>query len=367
MQQHQSRAPSVLFIGRSAWCEHGGIQRFNRRVASALMDFAGVSNVLMIADTVVDVPTDTGQQYCFGFGGSYLRFTAAFIRRAIRSDVLLIGHVNLAPFAAIYRLLRPNGQVVLFAHGIEVWNDPRYRRVRKYEPGLLRWAVDRVAIVSRYSQALMAKGFGVGENRFVLFPNAIDLPIRPAPLKRSGSNILVVARLGPSETEKHVDKVIRALPYIRRDVPNATLTIIGNGALRSSLEALARDVGVAEHVHFAGSVDDADLNRAYEVASAFALPSSKEGFGIVYLEAWSRGLPVVASRFGAAPEVVSDGIDGYTVDPFDIEQLANRLAALLSNASLAARFADAGWGKLKEHYCDQAFRDRLVALCALPA
>jgi phosphatidylinositol alpha-1,6-mannosyltransferase len=363
MQHPLEVAPRVLFIGRSAWSEHGGIQRFNRRVAAGLADFCSVANVLMVTDAPAQMPTDSGSVHYAGFAGSIVQFLAAFVRQAGKSDVLLLGHVNFAPFALLYKTLRPRGKVVLFAHGIEIWNDPRYRRARVYEPWLLRTFVDRVAIVSRYSQGLMAQGFGLSDEQFSLFPNAINIPERPQHVGKKAANILVVSRLASSEAEKHVDKVVRALPKVRYAVPHARITIVGDGGLRPELEALARELGVADYVHFAGFVDERGLAQAYQEACVFALPSSKEGFGIVYLEAWAKGLPVIASRFGAAPEVVADGIDGYTVDPSNSHELAERLTYLLINRDQASRFADAGWQKLKAHYSDQIFRKRLRGIC----
>lgn len=353
----------VLFIGRSAWAEHGGIQRFNRRVAAGLENNGLNATVMMIVDARGEMPDDTAGVRYRGFEAKIGDFASAFARATRKADVLLVGHINLMPFAALYKVLRPRGKVILFAHGIEIWNDPRYRKARFYEPALLPWAVNKVAVVSRYSQGLMAKGFSLPPGRFSLFPNAINLPSARPDCARSGANILVVSRLGANEAEKHVDKVIRALPLVRKAVPDAMVTIVGDGPLRAGLEALAGQLDVAEHVRFAGFVSDAELDEAYSQASVFALPSSKEGFGIVYLEAWARGLPVVASRFGAAPEVVGDGIDGFTVDPEDIAALADRLARLLADKALSVRFAAAGWEKLEQAYSDEAFAERLGKLC----
>ncbi|ONF96441.1 glycosyltransferase family 4 protein [Sphingomonas jeddahensis] len=332
----------VLFVGLSA-SGHGGIQGFNRRVTAALAELGGAFTVAMLADD--------------GHRG----FTRRMLTALRSADVLLIGHINLLPLALLHRLLRPRGRRILFAHGIEVWGDPTYRSVRRWEPSLLRRTIDRVAIVSRFSQARMATAFGLDDDRFSLFPNAVDLPPQPPP--PSGRTILAVARLGAGEREKHLDKLIRALPL----VPAARLVVIGDGPLRDELRALAATLRIADRVALPGAVDAGTLARAYADAAVFALPSSKEGFGIVYLEAWARGLPVIGSRHGGAGEVIADGVDGFTVDPTDIQALAARLRELLDDPELAARMGATGRAKVERQYSNAAFVANLRALLAAPS
>lgn len=345
---------TTLFIGLSA-AGHGGIQAFNRRVTGALDRLAIRATTLMLSDAA-----SAGG----GFGGGRGRFARAIVRHARGSEMLLVGHVNLLPFALLYRLLNPHGRVILFAHGIEVWGDPSYRAVRWWEPGMMRRAVDRVAVVSGYSRGLMAQAFGLAEDRFTLFPNAVDLTSpRPSPV-RSGTTILSVARLGVGEREKNIDKLVRALPQVVGAIPDARLTIVGDGPLRGELRALAAELGVAARVDLPGAVDRGTLDRAYAGATVFALPSSKEGFGIVYLEAWASGLPVIGSRFGAAGELIDAGVDGYLVDPADVSALARTLVGLLGDPARAARMGAAGRAKVERRYSGDAFVANLGALLA---
>lgn len=330
-------SPRVLFVGLSA-SGHGGIQGFNRRVAAALAELGTAPTIAMLADD------------------GHRRFTQRTLTALRWADVLLIGHINLLPLALLHRLLRPRGRRILFGHGIEVWGDPAYRAVRPWEPKLLRQAISRVAIVSRFSQTRMATAFGLAPERFTLFPNAVDLTFQPA--QHSGRTVLAVARLGAGEREKHLDKLIRALSL----VPDAQLAVIGDGPLRQELSTLAATLGVADRVALPGAVDAATLARAYADAAVFALPSSKEGFGIVYLEAWAHGLPVIGSRHGAAGEVIADGVDGFTVDPADIPALAARLRQLLDDPALAARMGATGRAKVERQYSNAAFVANLRAL-----
>ena len=145
---------------------------------------------------------------------------------------------------------------------------------------------------------------------------------------------------------------------------DARLIVIGDGVLRGELHALASATGVGDRVELAGAVDRARLDTAFAGAAVFALPSSKEGFGIVYLEAWSHGLPVVGSCFGAAGEVIDDGIDGFTIDPSDGDALAGALVALLRDPARAAWMGAAGRAKVERDYSGDAFVANLRSLLA---
>jgi len=353
----------ILFIGRSAWSEHGGIQRFNRRIALALQEISHFSEVMMLDDRSSDVPESETSRGYTSFSGNFFKFLLKFIYECRNSKILLLGHINFLPLAIFYKILSPFGKVVLFAHGVEVWGDDRYRPARFYEPFFLKITVKSIAIVSRYSQKVMAEVFHLSEKKFVLFPNAIDIPENIVTRKKDGKTVLVVSRLAVTEVEKNVDKIISSLPNLRKIVPDANINVVGDGTLRPILEKLALDLGVFDYVRFSGFVNEAELAEAYREASIFALPSSKEGFGIVYLEAWAKGLPVIASRYGAAPEVVSDGIDGYTVDPDDPEQILKSLSTLLLDDDLSLRFSTAGLKKIQDLYSDKSFRIRLMEIC----
>jgi hypothetical protein len=137
----------VLFIGRSAWAEHGGIQRFNRRVAAGLESNRLNATVMMIVDARGEMPDDTAVSAIVDLGPK-LAISPRRCACGTQADVLLVGHINLMPFAALYKVLRPRGKVILFAHGIEIWNDPRYRKAGSMNlrccHGLLtrlRWSV----------------------------------------------------------------------------------------------------------------------------------------------------------------------------------------------------------------------------------
>jgi phosphatidylinositol alpha-1,6-mannosyltransferase len=158
--------------------------------------------------------------------------------------------------------------------------------------------------------------------------------------------ILCSARLIP---RKGQDTLIRALPWIRRAIPDAMLLLVGDGPYVPELRRLALSESVLDSVVFAGGHPHHTLPSFYAAADAFAMPCRTrrrglevEGLGIVYLEAAASGLPVLAGDSGGAPDAVRDGETGHVVDGSSVAATADRLTRLLRNPELAHEMGEKG-------------------------
>lgn len=147
---------------------------------------------------------------------------------------------------------------------------------------------------------------------------------RTGPARR----ILFVGRLVPA---KGVSVLLDAFGRIDRDFPDAVLTIVGDGAGRASLEAMARDRGWTGRVVFAGALNQAQVAARMAEADLFVLPSFAEGLPVVLMEAMASGLPVIATRIAGIPELVEDGVTGRLVGAGDADGLAKAIADHLSD------------------------------------
>ena len=165
---------------------------------------------------------------------------------------------------------------------------------------------------------------------------------------------------------KGQDTLIRAMPHILAEVPDAVLLVVGGGPYRADLERLARETGVAGSVRFTGPVPWEELPAHYGAGDVFAMPCRTrrggldvEGLGIVYLEASATGLPVVAGDSGGAPDAVLDGETGWVVrggSPQAPRETAERVTTLLKDAELRARM-----GKRGRQWVEEAWRWDLLA------
>ena len=207
---------------------------------------------------------------------------------------------------------------------------------------------DRIITTSRYSSERIAQFYGVSSARIFIVPELIDLQtwqsaLRTAPQENGPLRVLSVAHLYP---RKGVDTLLHAFARVRNE---SFLRIVGIGPERGRLERLAGELAIADRVHFLGQLSFQALVTEYRNATVFALPSSQEGFGIVFLEAMASSLPIVAGRAAAVPELVEDGVNGFLVDPDDRETLARTLARLLQEPETRLAMGAAGLARVRQY------------------
>jgi glycosyltransferase involved in cell wall biosynthesis len=126
-------------------------------------------------------------------------------------------------------------------------------------------------------------------------------------------------------------------------------SVTGSYGYAQSIRRLAHEAGGEPHIRFRGALDEAALRRRLEWAHVLAVPSSYEGFGIVYLEGMGFGLPAIGTTAGGAGEVITDGRDGFLIPPGEPPALAERLAKLAGDRSLLVQMALAA----RRRYLDQ--------------
>jgi glycosyltransferase involved in cell wall biosynthesis len=296
-----------------------------------------------------------------------VRFVAAsagskfrYIRAALRAsqedfDLLLCGHINLMPLAAMINMRR-RAPLVLMGYGIDVWSPPS-----RWSQGLPARA-DAVWCISEITRARMQKWARLPESAYALVPNAIHLerygvaPRRPDLVQRYGLEgrkvIMTLARLPSFERYKGIDEVLEVMPQLLRSEPSLLYLIAGRGDDQARLEAKSRDLGLAGHVLFAGFVDEIEKADYFRLADAFVMPGRGEGFGFVFLEALACGVPAVGSRLDGSREALLGGQLGILVDPGDLESVKLGILEALSRP----RQIPAGI----EHFSWPNFRERIA-------
>lgn len=160
-------------------------------------------------------------------------------------------------------------------------------------------------------------------------PEHVELRNEPRVQLPSSPTVGVVSRL---EEIKGMDLVIPAFAKLLTQCPQARLLIVGDGSLRGKMEAQARDMGVGEHIEWAGRQKQDALQGFYDRIDLFWMPSRSEGFGLSALEAMARGCPVVASDVGGLPELLEDGKAGVLIPLGDTEALVRASERILSDS-----------------------------------
>jgi glycosyltransferase involved in cell wall biosynthesis len=207
---------------------------------------------------------------------------------------------------------------------------------------------DRVVAISQAGAIDIERYLGVPRERIEVIPLGYGAHTRPAPTPSRDLRARlgigdgpIVLNVAMKKIHKNQLRLVRALPAIRRRVPDAQLVLPGAPTpYERQLRAEAEHLGLASAVSFPGYVDAADLEGLYESASAFVFPSLNEGFGLPVLEAMARGVPVVTSSISSLPEVAGDG--ALLVDPTSVDEIADATASVLTDAELRARLVAAG-------------------------
>ena len=353
----------------------GGVQEAGRLTAAALcetgfrrgwpLDFLSLND-----PPGLHVAHVGDQRISFrGFGRAKWRFVLSAMGRARHAStgrdlIVLAAHPNLAFPAAWMRRVSPGLKTVVMSHGIEVWKPlPTLRR------GALLQA-DLVLAPSRDTARKLAGVQGVSSERirtlawplnpdFLRMASAPGSLLVPPAFPQHGRVILAVGRWATSERYKGADELIRAVQQLRATIPGLHLVAVGGGDDLPRLQKLAADLGVADGVHFLAGLTREQIAACYSRADVFALPSTGEGFGLVFLEAMAFAKPVVGAACGGTTDVVEDGVNGLLVPPRDTQGLVQALGRLLGDGALCAELGRRGAESVQQKYAFAVFQAEL--------
>jgi glycosyltransferase involved in cell wall biosynthesis len=250
----------------------------------------------------------------------------------------------------------------------EVWNDYWYEYMGK--AGFLGKAIEKA--VSKISGRNIAvsdwtkkrlESLGIPEENITIIPNGIDLKMI-SQIEPEGCLIYVDSRTsqgferkiydvvfaGRLIKEKNVDVLLKAVAILKTDFPDIRCCIVGNGPEKAALLKLAKKLAICENVEFAGFQEYEALIGKIKVSKTLVLPSSREGFGMVVIEAFACGVPVVTVRekYNAAQELIDDGKDGYIVELGD-KNIAKGIEKIIKGEDYYKRLMNMSLRKAEEY------------------
>jgi len=254
-----------------------------------------------------------------------LRFRRAAARAARSADLV---HAHWLGAGAVAATLRK-------PYVIQVWGTDLVlaRRIPWLARPILRRA--RFVIAASHSLADEARALGARDVRVI--PAGVDVPDQVGPPERP-PHVLYAGRLSP---EKGVLELVEAARGLR-------LVVVGDGLLRDRVP------------HAIGAVPHAELGAYYERAAVVAIPSRREGYGVVAREAMAYGRPVVASAVGGLLEAVEDGVTGLLVPPGDVAALEAALRRVLADEELGAHLGAAARKRAMELFSHEAEAAALI-------
>ena len=331
----------IGFVFLTVFSQEGGIQSYVRDILKAYSSEKGnpPADVYLLRDqATVSNPFAANPNLKFYYLGDSsanigrLRLTGALTKNLLsrRYARIICGHVLLTPLVGPLCQLFGIPYTVM-TYGKEVW---------KAVPKPQQWALKKANdlwTISRYSRDIACAVNQLESTQFHMLPCIVDgeafVPGAKKPeliqhYKLHDSRVLMtVARLWSGDIYKGVDVTIRALPKILLSYPDVKYLVVGRGDDQPRLAQLAKDLGVEAQVVFAGFVSTEALADHYRLADAYVMPS-KEGFGIVYLEAMACGIPTLSGDNDGSADPLQDGKLGWRVpyrDPDAVAQACNEI------------------------------------------
>ncbi|MGA7920945.1 MAG: glycosyltransferase [Candidatus Acidiferrales bacterium] len=354
----------------------GGVQESGRQTVRALRNICAqmhfAANFLSLNDNRGAhkfVTGDTSLAFR-GFGRSKVQFVLTALACAgNKPRIVLAAHPNLAVPARWVKRLAPQAKVIVMTHGIDVWEPLTSSR----RSALL--AADLVLAPSTYTLQKLTEKQGVPAGKIRRLPWPLDsdvlgmaeatrnLPSPPEGFPRSPV-ILTVGRWSASERYKGADELIRAVAQLSAEFPALSLVAVGGGDDLLRLKQIAADLGRTNAVKFFDGLSRPELSACYAAADIFALPSTGEGFGFVFIEAMAFAKPVVGVSAGGVTDLVEDGVNGLLVPPADSPALVQALRLLLRDRTLRVTLGQQGLQIVRDQYRFEAFEERLKTILA---
>lgn len=331
----------VLFIYLKAFTGAGGLEKFNRAFLKALQEVCEQEGIEVKAYSPYGEKVD--ERYFKsanfrGFDRNKIGFALKTIQEGLRSDLVILGHINLSPVGVALKKMNSNVKTILITHGIEVWHN-----LSKLKKQMLKEA-DKILTVSSFTKQKLSDIHNVPLEKMTIFPNTIDPYFKiPTSIKKSEhllkryklskdtKIILTIARLASSEKNKGYDKVIQVLPEVIKEFPTVKYLIVGKWDEKEieRIKKLIGDRNLINHVILTGYIHDEELPDHYLISDVFVMPSKKEGFGIVFLEALACGKPLIAGNKDGSADALLNGKLGILIDPDNLNEISQGIIKVL--------------------------------------
>jgi len=340
-----------LFLTLKVFSATGGIEKVCRVVGKVLYEF-GVQNNSLVQVYSMHGNKDAANNNNYfpaeifrGFGGKKVKCIIASVREGCNSRVVMMSHINLLSIGWLIKKINPTTRIILFAHGIEVW-----KPLNRFKRMMLK-SCDEIIPVSKFTADKIRELHQVPAAKIRVLNNCLD-PFLPLPgnehstidlRKRYGFSstdkiLFTLTRLSAKERYKGYDNVMRALANLKEAYPSMRYLLAGSydKEEKAYLDEIIEKLGLTSYVVMTGYVADEELAAHFSMADIYVMPSMKEGFGIVFIEAMYYGLPVIAGNRDGSVDALCNGDLGLLVDPADINAIQTAIEKMLANKNAFA-------------------------------
>lgn len=339
-------AGNTLFLTLRVFSATGGIEKVSRVAGKALYELANENpgDGLKVF-SMYDAQADADEKYFplsifRGFSKSKRRFVNTAILHGVKCKQVILSHSNLLLPGYLIKLFSPATKLVLLAHGIEVWK--RYPYFKK----MMLHKCDHILAVSSYTRATIIAVHGIAENKITVLNNCLD-PFLPPRIGLAHNDnlatrygiiasdmvLLTITRLSFKEQYKGYDNVLYAIKNLKQTYPQIKYLLAGkyDAIEKQRVDAIVAELGIQQNIIFTGFIPDDELAALYHIADLYIMPSKKEGFGIVFIEAMYYGKPVIAGNKDGSADALDNGNFGLLVNPDDQQEISDAIVKVMSN------------------------------------
>jgi glycosyltransferase involved in cell wall biosynthesis len=337
---------NTLFLTLRVFSATGGIEKVCRIAGKALYEIDEESTdttvkIFSLYDAPAEVNTNYFPSAIFsGFSKQRYPFLRSAIKQGGSSRMVILSHINLLIVGYFIKLISPKTKLVLIAHGIEVWNElPWWKKTM-----LLK--CDKVLPVSEFTKNKMLQLYRLPEKKFTVLNNSLD-PFLSPPLNqpknvqllnRYGINIndnvlMTLTRMSSTERYKGYDEVMQAVHDMKEKYPTTKYLLVGkyDAIEKQRLDELISRLCLKDQIILTGFIPDEELAAHYALADLYIMPSQKEGFGIVFIEAMFYGKPVIAGNLDGSADALDNGNLGILVNPDDSREITAAIIKVMEN------------------------------------
>ncbi len=226
--------------------------------------------------------------------------------------------------------------------------------LHKCADACMNWRVDvMIAVSEEVKRSMLSYQPWYGRSIRILY-NGVSFPS-----SIEGGDPYRILAVGSLTQKKNYGMLIDAFEIVHHEYPQTTLCIVGDGVQKASLENLIKDKQLQGSVLFLGRKNHQEVLDEYRKAGVFVLSSDQEGCPNVLLEAMSFGVPSVATAVGAVPEIIEDGVSGFTTPRRDSVLFATQIKKLLSSKDLREKIGSAGRERVLSVFSDEVHINRL--------
>ena len=365
----------ILLFTLQSFSTTGGIQKMTRTLAHSLNHIAVNDKWDFDMYSAYDTNQDLMPQYLpaekfRGFNANKSAFVIQAVKKGIKADVVILTHINLALVGFIIKKINPKTNVWLIAHGIEVW-----RPLSLFQKAFLKHC-DKVVCVSDFTKQQMISRHNISLDKCAILNNAIDpfmqLPtvfVKPQHLldkynlTPDNRVIYTLTRLANSEQYKGHDQVIKLISRLKVKYPGIKYVLSGQYDVKEEIRIknMISKYSIEDDVILTGFIDEKDIPAHFLLADVFVLPSKKEGFGIVFIEALACGLPVICGNADGSIDAIRNGELGKAVDADNLDELETAISNVL-DISLSSQKRHSLQKKCLHYFNEDAYMNNLEEL-----